>query len=324
MEVQVQFMMTKKDMKFLCIKLLFLLGCVLNTVVLYGQSYKQLKEKAKLVASYQNYGNWEAAVNIISELATIPDDSLKESTRHFKGKALFSLGHYYLHAHYYNYDLKKAIFYFERASEYEIYDLPELYLTLIYNDGRYGVCDYNKSLYWLEKGCEKRPVLKYLLGEVYSFGLTHFLVHTGDAMNTFKFTSTILAFPNVKKDMRKAYQLCHEFYQTSYYIMSQQKISEYDIAVAFMDGTYFSKDFEIAYEYLINFVPTFEDLQEDISLYKDSQTADALYRLSQMYRFGYGTTVSEHRANQYLKYAALCGNKKAQSVISSKNVEMDY
>lgn len=322
MEVQVQFMMIKTDMKFLYVKLFLILGCILNTVVLYGQNYKQLQEKVKLVSSYQNQGNWKAAANIISELATIPDDSLKESTRHFKGKALFGLGHYYLHAHYYNYDLMKAISYFERASEYEIYDLPELYLSVIYNDGKYGVCDYNKSLYWLRKGCEKRSVLKYLLGEVYAFGLTHFLVHTGEAMNTFKFTSTMLAFPNVEKDMRKAYQLCHEFYQTSYYIMSQKKISEYDIAVAFMDGTYFSKDYEIAYEYLTTYVPTFDDLQENISLYKDSQTADALYRLSQMYRFGYGTTANEHRANQYLKYAALCGNPKAQSVISSKTEDI--
>ena len=104
--------------------------------------------------------------------------------------------------------------------------------------------------------------------------------------------------------------------------MSEQKISEYDIAVAFMDGTYFPKDYEIAYEYFINNVPTFEDLQEDISIHKNPKTADALYRLSQMYRFGYGITANEHRANQYLKYAALCGNKKAQSVISSKNIDM--
>ena len=322
MEVQVQFMMIKKDMKSLYVKLFLLLGCILNTIVLYGQNYKQLKEKVKLVATYQNQGNWEAAANIINKLATIPDDSLKDSTRDFKGKALFCLGHFYLHAHYYNYDLKKAISYFERASEYDIYDLPELYLTLIYNDGRYGVCDYNKSLYWLEKGCKRRPVLKYLLGEVYAFGFTHFLIHTGGAMNTFEFSSTILAFPNVEKDMRKTYQLCYEFYQTSYYIMSEKKISEYDIAVAFMDGTYFPKDYEIAYEYFINNVPTFEDLQEDISIHKNPKTADALYRLSQMYRFGYGTTANEHRANQYLKYAALCGNKKAQSVISSKNIDM--
>ena len=92
-----QFMMIKKDMKSLYVKLFLLLGCILNTIVLYGQNYKQLKEKVKLVATYQNQGNWEAAANIINELATIPDDSLKDSTRDFKGKALFCLGHFYLH-----------------------------------------------------------------------------------------------------------------------------------------------------------------------------------------------------------------------------------
>ena len=52
MEVQVQFMMIKKDMKSLYVKLFLLLGCILNTIVLYGQNYKQLKEKVKLVATY--------------------------------------------------------------------------------------------------------------------------------------------------------------------------------------------------------------------------------------------------------------------------------
>lgn len=325
MEVQVQFLTIKKDMKSLYIKIFILLGCFFYINMLYGQSYQQLREKAKQCIIYQNQGNWEAAAIINNELAMIPDDSLKESTRRFKGEALFRLGHFYLHAHYYIYDLMKAISFFKQASEYDMYRyLPELYLALIYNDGRYGVCDYDKSLYWLKKGCKKRAVLKYLLGEVYAFGFTHFLKNTGNAINTFELTSTTLVFPNIGKDMHKAYQLFYDFYKTSYYINSQDKISKYDIGVAFMDGTYLSKDYEKAYEFLINDVPSFEDLQEDLSFYKNPQTADALYRLSQMYRFGYGTTANEHRANQYLKYAALCGNKKAQSVFSSKNIEMDH
>lgn len=323
MEVQVLFMMIKKDMKYRYIKVrLIFLGCFLNTSMSYAQSYQQLREKEKQSITYQNQGNWEAATKINNELAIIPDNNLNESTFRFKGEALFQLGHFYLHAHFYDYDLTKAISYFERASEYDMYRyLPELYLALIYNDGKYGICDYQKSLYWLKKGSEKRPVIKYLLGEVYAFGFTHFLKNTGNAINTFEFTSSMLAFPNVEKDMRKAYQLFYEFYEMDYYIESETKISQYDIGVAFMDGTFFSQDYERAYEYLINYVPTFEDLREDILRYKNKQEADAFYRLSQMYRFGYGTTANEHRANQYLKLAALCGNKKAQSVISTKNVD---
>lgn len=324
MEVQVQFMMIKNDMKSLYVKIFILLGCLLYTDVLYGQNYQQLREKENQCISYQKAGNWEAAAKINYELAMIPDDSLEESTRCFKGMALFRLGHYYLHAHYYRYDLMKAISFFERASEYDMYRfLPELYLALIYNDGVYGVCDYEKSLYWLKKGCEKRAVLKYLLGEVYAFGFTHIVKNSGDAINTFVFTPTMLAFPNVEMDMRKAYQLFYDFYESNYYINSQTQISQYHIGVAFMDGTYFAQDYDKAYEYFINYVPTFDDLQENISSYKNPQTADALFRLSELYRFGHGTTAHEHRANQYLKYAALCGHKKAQKVISSKKIEMD-
>lgn len=325
MEAQVQFMMIKKDMKYRYIRALFILyGCFLNMSMLCAQSYQQLREKEKQCIIYENQGNWEAAAKINNELAMIPDNALTSSTTRYKGQALFRLGHYYLHAHFYNYDLTKAISYFECSSKYDVYRyLPELYLTMIYNDGKYGVCDYKKSLYWLRKGSEKYSVLKYSLGEVYAFGFTHFLKNAGGAINTFEFTSTMLAFPNVEKDMNKAYQLFYDFYESGYYIESETKISKYDIGVAFMDGIYLTQDYEKAYEYLIDYIPALEDLQEDISTYKNNQTADAFYRLSQMYRFGYGITANEHRANQYLKIAALCGNVQAQSVISSKNVGLD-
>lgn len=325
MEVQVQFMMTRKDMNYYYIKVwLILFACFLNTSMLYAQSYQQLREKEKQSINYQFQGDWEAAAKIYNELAMIPDNVLTSSTIHYKGQALFQLGHFYLHAHFYNYDLTKAISYFECASKYDVHRyLPELYLTLIYNNGEYGVCNYEKSLYWLKKGSEKRSVLKYLLGEVYAFGYTHFLKNTGGAINTFKFTSTMLAFPNVDKDIRKAYQYFYDFYESGYYIESETKISEYDIGVALMEGTYLPQDYEKAYEYFINNVPTSENLRKDISIYKNPKTADAFYRLSQMYRFGYGVTANVHRANQYLKYAAHCGNPQAQSVVSSKNLDSE-
>lgn len=318
MEVQVLFMMIKSDMSFLCKRITILLCISVGVCAVYAQSYNQLIEKEKQCLFYESQGNWKEAANINIELVAIPDSLLSSHERRFKGDALYRLGHYYLHGHYYEYDIEKCISFFERASKCGTYRYqPELYLALIYNHGEYGVCDYDKSLAWLVKGSERCSALKYLLGEVYKFGVTHFLVRL-NSINTFKFNTSILAFSNIEKDTCKAYQLFYEYFEGGYYIYSPTKINEYDIGVAFMDGTYFYKDYDKAFEYLSRSVPSWKDLKENVLDYKDEKTADALYRLSQMYRFGNGTMANEHRANQYLKYAALCGHQKAQSVISTK------
>lgn len=180
----------------------------------FSQVYQQFREKEDACIEFQRQQKWAEAAEVCNEIIALPINSKDSLDRRFKykGDALFRLGHYYYHAHYFKYDIQKAIWYFEEASKYGTYVyMPELYLMLIYNVGKYGVCDYEKSLYWLQKGAKKHPIMNYLLGEVYEFGFTNFVVRDKSA-NVFKYDDQILAFPNVEKQTRKAYKCFLEFF----------------------------------------------------------------------------------------------------------------
>lgn len=180
----------------------------------FSQVYQQFREKEDACIEFQRQKKWAEAAEVCNEIIALPINSKDSLDRRFKykGDALFRLGHYYYHAHYFKYDIQKAIWYFEEASKYGTYfHMPELYLVLIYNVGKYGVCDYEKSLYWLQKGAEKYSIMNYLLGEVYEFGFTNFVVRD-KSVNVFKYDDQILAFPNVEKQTRKAYKCFLEFF----------------------------------------------------------------------------------------------------------------
>lgn len=210
-----QFMMIKKGMRSLCDRVLlafFFAFCV--QLKAFSQVYQQFREKEDACIEFQRQQKWAEAAEVCNEMIALPINSKDSLDRRFKykGDALFRLGHYYYHAHYFKYDIQKAIWYFEEASKYGTYVyMPELYLMLIYNVGKYGVCDYEKLLYWLQKGAKKHPIMNYLLGEVYEFGFTNFVVRDKSA-NVFKYDDQILAFPNVEKQTRKAYKCFLEFF----------------------------------------------------------------------------------------------------------------
>lgn len=106
--------------------------------------------------------------------------------------------------------------------------------------------------------------------------------------------------------------------------INDAKISKYDVGKALKEGIVLAQDYEKAFEFLFYFVPSFHEIENDMSTYKTPEVADAFFLLSQLCRFGNGTTANELRANQYLKYAALCGSEAAQKAISSSHIDVDF
>lgn len=322
-----QYMMIKKGMRSLCDRALLAFSfafCI--QLEAFSQVYQQFREKEDACIEFQRQKKWAEAAEVCNEIIALPINSKDSLDRRFKykGDALFRLGHYYYHAHYFKYDKQKAIWYFEEASKYGTYfHMPELYLVLIYNVGKYGVCDYEKSLYWLQKGAEKHSIMNYLLGEVYEFGFTNFVVRD-KSVNVFKYDDQILAFPNVEKQTRKAYKCFLEFFDKGGQYINDAKISKYDVGKALKEGIVVEQDYEKAFELLFDFVPSFHEFENDASVSKTPEVADAYFLLSQLCRFGNGTTANELRANQYLKYAALCGSEAAQKAISSSHIDIDF
>lgn len=334
-------MITKESMNYHCSKIIITLVCLSFSLGVHSQDYKWFYTKEKQCREFEYARNYEAAVRICNEIIAHPIDPENSISRSIsiKGDACFRLGHYYLHAHYLKYDLQKAISYLEMAANTGTYFyMPELYLMMIYNLGSYGVCDYEKSFYWLKRGAEKHSVMKYLLGEVYEYGYTNFITNNG-AMNVFKTTSQILAFPNVTLNHQTAYTYFLDFYDSnSSYLnkdlgkekvswntppVSKNRVTELDVAKALEEGTYLTRNFGKAYEFYNDNLPSIDELDKALSSYSTPQIADALFRFSQLIRFGRGTLANKKRADLYLKYAALCGSKKAQATIDSKIVSVE-
>ena len=85
-----------------------------------------------------------------------------------------------------------------------------------------------------------------------------------------------------------------------------------------------AQDYEKAFEILFDFVPSFHEFENDVAVCKTPEVAEAYFLLSRLCRFGNATTANELRANQYLKYAALCGSEAAQKAISSSHIDVDF
>lgn len=329
MEVQVQFMTIRNIMKSLKISFL-ILNLSLAIVPLYAQDWKAFNEKDGAVIAAERKGDYETAINLCNEIINMSINAPKENDSRItiKGKAYFRLGHYYLHAHYYPFDIKKSIYNFEKAAEFKKdHAQAELYLAMIYNTDHYGVKDLEKSFAWIERGSERCAILKYLLAEIYDYGQTNFLMNNTvrthsygqryASSNTKLRTKTLLRFPNITKDKKKAYQLYLEYFEYGFCYIEPLKVDKYDVAVALMDGTYLENDYTKAFELLRFYVPNTYQLEDGTPKKQDVKIADGLWRMSLLYRYGLGTIDNDIKANQYLKYAAEYGSEKAQKLLKT-------
>ena len=315
------FMMIKEDMKSLVISFIFL------ALTFTSSSARGLKDISHMMDEIQHAeasGDYKTASELCFEIAEMHNTKTSDFERYkrYFAKAYFNLGHYYLHSHYVPYDIKLAISNFEKAAELKHeHARAELYLAMIYNLKKYGVQDYEKSFYWMQQGAERCTTMRYLLAEIYEKGKTVFLNRdtvrvdrSGRKVWSFNVmlrSKTVLSFPNVTVNKQLAYENYLIYFKGSCYV-KPLVFSKYEIGVAFMDGTFFERDFSEAQSYLLSFAPSLAELSTDYKQYQNEKVADALWRLSVLYRFGLGVMENGHKADLYTKYAALCGNKKAQ------------
>lgn len=331
MEVQVQFMTTRNIMKLPKISSL-IIYLVLSCVPLSAQDWKLFDEKDKAAIAAERIGDYATAISLCNQIINMSINEPKDNDSRIKikGNAYFRLGHYYLHAHHFDYDIYKAIDYFEKAAEYKKeHARAELYLSMIYNTENYGVKDLEKSFTWIKRGAERCAIMTYLLAEIYDHGQTNFLMndtvrtHSNGQMyassNTKLRTKTLLRFPNIIRDKKKAYLLYLDYFEHNSCYIEPLRVDEYDVAVALMDGTYLEKDYTKAFEYLRYFVPNTYQLESETIKKHDEKIADGLWRMSILYRYGLGTIDNEIKAKQYLKYAAEYGSEKAKQALNINN-----
>ena len=329
MEVQVPFMMTRNVMRFLNNRLVLSIAVLCIGMRISAQDWRVFNEKDKAANEAERKHDYATAIKLCEDIIAMTIDATSEDDSRFniKGHAYFRLGIYYLYARHFSYNLNKAIYNFEKAAECRYsHARAEMYLAMIYNIDAYGVKDLNKSILWIKKGSERCATLEYMLAEIYEKGSTYFLINdTGyidnngrrlGSSNVKIRSKTLLTFPDITLNKKKAYEHYYNYIErNSCYV--KPDFSRYEIGVALMDGTYLDKDYSKAFEFFRYSAPSISELSENIESYQNSKTADTLWRLSVLYRFGLGTTDNEEKANIYLKYAALCGSPSAKKVIDA-------
>lgn len=310
--------------------LLLLTLVTFSVLVLKAEDGNKFNEKIKAVESAERNNDWATAAILCEEITKMTIDSsadAKDQRYNIMCDAYWKLGHYYLHGHYYQFDIHKAIYNFEKSSEYRgmhyhsgKYGKAELYLTMIYNDKKYGVQNFQKSLEWLKKGAAKCPIMSYMLGEVYEYGYTYFLKdyisidertgHKMNSVNTKQECEPKLEFPNVQQNLKLAYQYYYDYFdRNSCYIKNaSEEVCRYKVAVALMEGDLLAQNFNDAFEYFRTYLN-----RTDLGYIAENNDilADIYWRLSVMYRFGYGTIENDLKAEDYLTKAAELGHQKA-------------
>lgn len=241
--------------------------------------------------------------------------------------AYYHLGHLYAHAHYVEQNVDSAVYCLKKASSYGS-NKASRFLFNIYYYSNYNRVNKQEALKWLKMSASQGDIKSlYELGELYDFGKTVQLKDTSITTgysengkiryvrNAATQTKSTISIPGLVTNKRTAYEYYEKALDFNYQI-TNQKVGYYEVAVAYMDGTFFDKNYSKALEYLRNIVPSFSELSSDLSKYSNPKDADTLWRLSILYRFGLGTIDNEIKADEYLKFAAQCGHEKALNALS--------
>jgi len=246
-------------------------------------------------------------------------------------KAYYDLGHIYAHGHFVKQNVDSAIVCFIKSSNYG-HSESSRFLFDIYYFSNYNKTNIDEALKWLKISADQGNFKSiYELGELYEMGETYQLKDTTVAAeytsdgkiryvkNVVIKSRYLLFFPSLKRDKRTAY----DYYERAINYNSEmigRRVGYYEIAVLYMDGIIFEKDFNKSIEYLRYCIPTsINEIANNIVKYSNEKDADALWRLSLLYRFGLGTIDNEKKANDYLKLAAKCGNQKAINALKILN-----
>lgn len=337
MEVQAHYMMIRDVMKSHLIKLLTLAISLFGLINTHAQCYSvpRLPDNKKVGDPYtlESTGNFSEAFRIYKSYVDINSStSDKEKYWYF-----FAVGHFLAHGHGVDADIDSAIYYLEKAATLErknnsySYNAHHL-LSKLYYFPKYGIVDLKKSFQYLTEAASLGDIKSCLeLGEIYLKGYANRLQdttmikiesHTGKngiiyKSRRFSFgvksTSDILRYPFVEIDSVKGYSFYVDGIEVNKRLIDKPYIlSNIDIAVAAIDGTYLPVDYDLAWDCLSSYL---EDSFNDNEVSFDDEYAEAFWRIQMLYRFGLGTRVDMRKADMYLKKAAQCGHSKAIQVL---------
>lgn len=314
--------MTKKDMKLPIIRFFIICVYIFSPIEIISQIGNQndtINSFYKKANSAHQKGDYEDMFNNLCLFVKYNTDTADYRLK----KAYYDLGHLYAHGHFVKQNVDSAIVCFIKSSNYG-HSESSRFLFDIYYFSNYNKTNINEALKWLKISADQGNFKSiYELGELYEMGETYQLKDTTVAAeytsdgeirsvkNIVIKTKHRLSFPFLKKDERTAYDYYEKAVNYSSEIIGR-KVGNYEIAVLYMDGIIFEKDFYKALDHLRECIPTsINEIIKNIDKYSNEKDADALWRLSLLYRFGLGTIDNEKKANDYLKLAAKCGNQKA-------------
>ena len=320
MEVQVRYMMIRKNMKFYSTNIVLLFLFFFNTA-------RSLEYTGNLYGAKDDNYNLaiEKARNILKE-SNSPEYKIIEAN--------FVLGHFFAHGHGLVTNIDSAIYYLEKASQLELlypnkyynYDSTRL-LSQIYYDSKYKREDKSQSFKLLTLAAELGDIRSNLeLGEIYLKGYATVLkdsivydtittTHNGKIQKGISYrhciapTTRTIKYPFLAIDSIKGYNYYINGYDPNRKLIGHQYVlTKLDFAKAYIKGNYLNFDYVAAFRLLSEY--------KDLPIKHDKELAEALWILQALYRFGRGTRINPLKANEILNRAAECGHTLAKHAIS--------
>ena len=313
------------------------LKIIIFSLILFGFHIEALSTPQQWNDSIEHYYDKAMAakeINDYKELFNNLSYYIKyqtDTTSYRLKQAYYQLGLLYDNGLYVKQNIDSTVFYLKKASSYGSSDASRFLFNIYYFE-EYNRVNKEEAIKWLQISSQQgNGKSSYELGELYEYGKTFQLKDTtftigyseNGKVRYVRYgatqTQSIIIIPYLITNKHTAYEYYEKAVNGSYQI-NNQKVGLYEIAVAYMDGTFLTQDYNKAYLYLRQIIPSVSELSNNISEYSNPKVSDSLWRLSVLYRFGLGTLDNEHKANQFLRFAAQSGHPKAISAL--RNLEL--
>ena len=345
-------MMTKRDMRHLIHKIfgLILLSFTGNYALAQssGDLYKIYYSAKKAYESH----DYETAFKLYTEYIQTSQNN-DNGTTYYLGESYYQIGHFYVCGHYVQKNIEEAISNLTIACTKYKYNKAARLLSHIFYFRKYNHIDLDKSLYFLKFSASLGNCKSNIeLGQLYLSGTSKCMKDTtvytyysrvnnaGDTIrhrvssSGMKPTSTNITYPFLQIDSIQAYKYYEKGVSPNFRLYdASYSLNALDFARAYMDGTYFPRDYEQAMIYLRQLE---EELQEttvtafiDGDFYfrqvgneipdmnkSSSVLGEIFWRMQTCYRFGLGTRANLSKAEIYLQKAANQGYQRALDALN--------
>lgn len=347
-------MMTKRDMRHLIHKLFVLILLSLTDNYALGQSSGDLYKIYSAANEAYESNDYETAFMLYTEYIHNSQNDDNEIT-YYLGKSYYQIGLFYVCGHYVQINIDEAISNLTTAcTKYKHTEAARL-LSHIFYFREYNHIDLDKSLYFLKFSAKLGNCKSNIeLGQLYLSGnskcmkdttvYTYYsrVNNTGDTIRCrsydlgIKPTSENLTYPFLQIDSIQGYKYYEKGVSSNFRLYdASYSLNALDFARAYMDGTFFPRNYKQAMEYLRQ---SEEELQkttvsaiidgefyfrqvdnEMLDMNEFSSILGEIYwRMQTCYRFGLGTRANVKKADIYLKKSAELGYQKAINAMEFK------